>query len=415
MKVLWFTNTAAGATEHLKITAYGGGWLNALCNQLKNMIELHIAFYHNAEMEPFILDGIWYYPINMKLTKLKIIKNAIFRPVKDNDDLQDYLSIIARVNPDLIHIHGTENPFGCIIYNTKIPTVVSIQGILSSIIEKYFSGIESRYAGYRHKNSIKDYLLKETFWGTYKQFLKVKAIEQRNMIHAKYIIGRTSWDRRVSQILAPESTYYHNDEALNDIYSDNTWVPNFEKGKLKLYSTSRNSIFKGFETICRAQSVLLSLNIDIEWVVGGIGENDAIVSIVKKLMKDEYPKKGLVLLGSVKAKEIVDNMLSADIYVMSSHIENSPNSLCEAMMLGMPCVATYAGGTSSLLQDGHEGILIQDGDGYSMSGAILELYKNQELAICYGNNARERALKRHDKNRIVSDLVKIYSSVIKSN
>ena len=82
------------------------------------------------------------------------------------------------------------------------------------------------------------------------------------------------------------------------------------------------------------------------------------------------------------------------------------------MMLGMPCIATYAGGTGSLLKDGEEGILIQDGDPWVMAGAIIELISDPEKAVNMGQKARERALLRHDKNKVVNDLLNIYSKVI---
>jgi glycosyltransferase involved in cell wall biosynthesis len=97
---------------------------------------------------------------------------------------------------------------------------------------------------------------------------------------------------------------------------------------------------------------------------------------------------------------------------MPSHIENSPNNLCEAMILGMPCIATFVGGTGSLLNDGHEGILIQDGDPWSMAGAIVELKEEFDRAISMGEHARKRALIRHDKDRIASELQGIYSNIL---
>jgi len=98
---------------------------------------------------------------------------------------------------------------------------------------------------------------------------------------------------------------------------------------------------------------------------------------------------------------------------MASHIENSPNNLCEAMILGMPCVATFAGGTSSMLKDGEEGILIQDGDPWAMAGSILEMRGSSEAAVSMGIKARLSALKRHCKDDIVSQLLDTYQIVIK--
>jgi glycosyltransferase involved in cell wall biosynthesis len=98
-----------------------------------------------------------------------------------------------------------------------------------------------------------------------------------------------------------------------------------------------------------------------------------------------------------------------------SHIDNSPNSLAEAMILGMPCIASFVGGTGSMIKDGEEGVLVQNGDPWVLAGAIIELFNNKENATLMGANARKTALKRHDKRRIVSDLVKSYQEIIRKH
>ena len=139
-----------------------------------------------------------------------------------------------------------------------------------------------------------------------------------------------------------------------------------------------------------------------------------IVKIVKKKLKQSYPKKNLTLLGKLNSEEITVNILEAHVYVMPSHIENNVNSLCEALLLGAPCIATLAGGVASLIDDKVDGILIQDGDPWVMAGAIIELAQNKEKAISIGENARKVALKRHDKNKIVNDLITHYQEIIES-
>ena len=122
----------------------------------------------------------------------------------------------------------------------------------------------------------------------------------------------------------------------------------------------------------------------------------------------------MVLFGKLQPLELITKMLEADCFVMPSHIENSPNSLCEAMILGMPCITTLAGGSSSLLRDKEEGLIIQDGDPWSMAGAVLELIHEKETAISYGKKAREKSMRRHNKDIITKGLVEIYG-IIKSN
>ena len=102
----------------------------------------------------------------------------------------------------------------------------------------------------------------------------------------------------------------------------------------------------------------------------------------------------------------------ANIYCQVSHIENSPNSLCEAMLVGKPIVATFAGGTSSLLENMKEGLLVQEGDFYSIAGAIKEFVTNHVLANECAKNARLKAIKRHDKKKIVNDLVTVYNRIL---
>jgi glycosyltransferase involved in cell wall biosynthesis len=242
----------------------------------------------------------------------------------------------------------------------------------------------------------------------------MKEIESRNFKKCHYIIGRTTWDYRISRVLAPKSKYFHCDEILRDEFYKYTWEYK-EYNKAVIFTTNSNSYYKGFQTVCQSISILNDLGIRFEWLVAGISEDDLIVDVVKKKLGKKYIANNLKLLGDLNEKEIVSYLLGSHIYVMPSHIENSPNNLCEAMILGVPCIATFAGGTGSLLQDGVEGILIQDNDPYVMSGAIIELIHDKVKCIMYGNNARKRALKRHDKDVIVNSLLNIYSEIIKIN
>ena len=120
-------------------------------------------------------------------------------------------------------------------------------------------------------------------------------------------------------------------------------------------------------------------------------------------------------LGNKDENFMVQKMLQSNLFVLPSNIDNSPNSLVEAMLLGMPIISTYAGGIPSLIENNTEGILIQDNDPYLLSAAILELNNNKEKAITLGHNARIKALKRNDPGNIVNDMLKIYEDIIKEN
>ena len=116
--------------------------------------------------------------------------------------------------------------------------------------------------------------------------------------------------------------------------------------------------------------------------------------------------------GRLDADNMTDVLLDSDIYCHVSHIENSPNSVCEAMMLGLPVIATNAGGTSSLLDDGKDGLLYQDGDPYILAGRIAMLASDFALATRLGQTARRRALKRHDPQNVTNELMSAYRQII---
>lgn len=415
MKVLWFSNSPANSDEYFnKQLAGTGGWLKALDRALQDEVDLHIAFYYKRyDCESFQYGKTQYYPIpQYKNTFGKLIQR-VSNHVIDTEHLHIYLKLINEIEPDIIHIHGTENPFGCIIQQIKIPVVISIQGNITVYLHKYCSGIESKYLKTKNidTSDLKTLILPYAFENSRNEFIRMQMREENNMKNCKYVIGRTDWDKRISRILSPARQYFHNDEILRDKFYQTIWTPN-TRHNLTLFTINGNTYYKGFETICLALYELNKLGIDCEWRVAGIKDNDLIVKVVKKMIKSKYPQNNLKLLGNLTDNDLITALLEADIYVMPSHIENSPNNLCEAMIIGMPCISTFVGGSGSLLSDGCEGLLVQDGDPWAMAGAILELKEDKSRAIAMGKNARKRALQRHNKDKIVNELIMIYKNII---
>jgi len=413
MKVLWFSNTSANADEYLNVELRGtGGWLKSLDLALQNYVELHIAFNYQND-KAFKYKETFYHPIMNNQNLFKKIYNKYTRFVSDKQDLSKYLKIIDTVKPDIIHIHGTENAFACIILHTSIPVVVSIQGNITVYLHKFFSGFESKYLYITNRKvtSLKALFFPEAFVTGYQRLIKMHKREERNLKFVKYIIGRTLWDKRITRIMAPESIYYQGDEILRGAFYQYHWEPHFSD-KLIIHTTNSNIFYKGFETLCEALNLLNKIGFNCEWRIAGINPEDLIVKLTKKKLKKEFPQQGLVLLGSINENSLINYLLESDLYVMASHIENSPNNLCEAMMLGMPCISTFAGGVGTLIKDDENGLLIQDGDPWAMAGAILEFANNEVKAIQFGRNARTIAMQRHDKNRIIEALLQTYSGII---
>jgi len=409
MKVLWFTPTPSMAESYLHDTPVGGGWIKSLEKSIQDEVDLSIAFYHNKKVEPFNFNKTKYFPIKKTKSSYvsKIIKR-IFSRLESEDDVKLFKKVIEEVEPDIIHIHGTEFIYGLVQKNTSTPAVVSIQGNISVYTYKYFSGIT--FLDVLRFSRIKNWLKFQTDINDYFLFKKQGLRERRIFQLSKNFIGRTDWDRRISKILSPHSNYFHNDEILRDSFYETEWN-NKLSSTLNLFTTNGPTIYKGIETIIYCASLLESYGIKFNWQIAGINKNDEIVHIASKSLGITV-SENIVFLGKISEEILVKHLLNTNIYIASSHIENSPNSLCEALLLGIPSIATHAGGTSSLIENNTDGILIQDGDPYVMAGAIIELFENYDKAINLGIHARKKALNRHNKEVISSGLINIYRTII---
>ena len=416
MKILWFTNVPVSLEQYYGITNKSGFWLSSLANYLKEEVELHIAFYYSKHRGSFENNGIHYHPIRYKKYWRIAIKNRFNISSVDCDDVQNYLCIINEVKPDLIHIHGTENIFTCLMSKTETPIVVSIQGILSTISKRMYDGLdeESFMNCQKYLYKLADIITFSRFNMSTESIIKGGLRERKNLHFCKSIIGRTDWDRRTASVIAPNARYYHIDEIMRPEFFNLKWSKPPLIGCYSVFSIASGAPYKGFELICETLAELILLAPEIEWQVAGVKDSDKVVSIVKNKMREKYPKKNLKLLGYLPTNSVIDAMLKSDLYVMPSHIENGCNALSEAMLIGMPCISCFSGGVGTTLTNNYDGILLQCGDSFALAGAILELKRDPGKAAQFGDRARIKACQRHNPNFILKETLKVYKEILTS-
>jgi glycosyltransferase involved in cell wall biosynthesis len=414
MRVLWFTNTPSLAAGHLNLPSFGGGWIESLEEKMRlvDNIDLAVAFGHGkTRLEKFSKHNTTYYAIPDRSSRIKKMVGRHLNVVS-NDELIDYcLKIVDDFKPDIVNIFGTEKAFGLIGNKIKTPVVIHLQGLLTVYEKKWFS------SGIRKKDliahsGIKRLLRTNSLIHSYYFFRSAAKREQEIFRIGKYFLGRTDWDKRITAVLAPDARYYTSNEILKGDFYVNEWHKNSQQLKVFI-STIQPNIYKGLETVLECAVLLKKLNkFSFTWFIAGILGSDPMVKLFEGKIGKQFADFNIRFCGSLVAPELVRYELDADIFIHPSHIDNSPNSVCEAMLLGMPVIATNTGGTASLLADKKEGILIQDGDPFAMAGAILELTENPVYAAELGKNARILAMKRHDPDKIVTNLIGIYTEIV---
>ena len=85
-------------------------------------------------------------------------------------------------------------------------------------------------------------------------------------------------------------------------------------------------------------------------------------------------------------------MTAFDIFTLSSRHEGKPVSLMEALALGIPVVATRAGGIPEAITDGTNGLLVEIGDSAALAAAWVELANDTERREVMGHQARSSAV-----------------------
>lgn len=417
MKVLWFSpSPCSGAERGVSGQSLYGGWLVSLERELSKCpeIQLEIAYLSpgNEKENEFEYKGVRYYAIQPYRSEnylmFRFARRFMSRKRQEEKICSRMREIVERSRPDIIHIHGTERPFGMIAeYAGDIPVVYSIQGIIAACVEKYYSGI-SRGEVRKYERLI-DKIRKKSIDRDYRSFVHNAENERRFLSGARNVIGRTDWDRKMTERFSPLRRYFHIDEIMRDPFYLPQWSKSSFDGTVQFVSVFSFGLYKGFEVLLRTARRLKDNALsDFQWTVIGYAGDENYVRIAEQVTGISSKDAGVRFVGRKTADEMVAIMLGADVFCHFSHIENSPNAVCEAMLLGMPVVAADVGGTSSIVENGSDGILVQDGDHAAFADALSGLAGDFGRASGMGAAARRRALVRHDRKTICRATVDLY-------
>lgn len=419
LRILWFSQIQPDSVrKKLNYSSLTGqaGWIENLLEVIKKQpeVELSIATYSQIKFEPFTSDNVKYYCIHRQtpVSKFGALVYSWKHHIEPENLIAKIESILDDCQPDIIHVHGTESAFGNVITITDTPVVISLQGILYGCLAFTFAGI-SMLDFFRQIFSAK-FLRGTGLIHGYWRMRKMIKREIRIIKNNRFFIGRTHWDNDLLLIINPSAVYYHSDEIMRPYFYYGNWNC-MKANENTIYSTSSAMTWKGTEILLEAISILHSSGMtNISVRIAGVQVNQEYGKILTRYSNKLGISDSITWLGRLCAEDIKKEILNASIFVYPSHIDNSPNALVEAMLLGAPCIASYAGGIPSLLQNDEEGLLYQDSDPYALAGRIRMLLTNREFAQQLGINARHRAHKRNEPNAIAINTMKIYTQILES-
>lgn len=418
MNILWISNVLFpeadnllnGNKSGLKTT---GGWMIGAAEALINQpnVHLYVASISRRVRKLTCLQGekIIYYilPGGYKGTK------------KINHGLEKYWRIINNIiKPDVVHLHGTEFTHGLAYIEAcgADNVCVSIQGLVSAYAPYYYYGL-SRVEILR-ASTLRSFLRGGIMNG-YRDFLNRSKSEIEIIKRVNHIIGRTQWDKDRTWAINPKAQYHYGGETLRkEFYDNKKWD----------YSSCRpHSIFlsqaaypiKGLHMVLKAIPLVLrhfpdttiriagsDITNSSKWSKRLFLSNYGI--IIDKIIRENNLKGCASFTGPLDAEEMCQEYLKSNIFICPSSIENSPNSVGEAQVLGVPVIASYVGGVPDMMK-GNENNLYRFEEIEMLAHRIVDMFSLEDRIET--EEMRIRALSRHNPKDNVQQLLSIYSVV----
>ncbi len=399
MKVLWFSLTPS--CYDIKHT---GSWIEALERIFKKflpLIELGIAFEHQDDIFKVKKEGVVYYPIKVNRTSSPKENYALLKP--------HYLKVVEDFNPDIIHCFGTERwHYGLIAKKINVPVVIHMMGFMNiydMMDEMVIHNLD--YWKYFSFNPLKVWINRKS-WNLKKEN---QELEKEVMLANNFFMGRTEWDKNIVKYYSPQSTYFHCPEAIREeIYnSKNIWHYH-KREKLRLITIGNAGSLKGNEIMLKTALLLKEeFHIDFEWIYTS---DSYKMSFFEKLNSIKCEDVSIKLIGRIDANRIAKELSEADLYIHPSIIDNSPNTVCEAQLIGIPVIAANTGGLAQMIEDGKTGFLYPYSEPHTLAFTIMNLYHDKEKLEMISSNEIDMSHKRHNPQSVGNQLVKIYKTII---
>ncbi len=285
----------------------------------------------------------------------------------------ELIGTVRRIAPDIVHAHGVEHVYGPAGIRCRLPCLISIQGVINEyqkVMPQPGGQLAARW-------------------------------ERETVRRGSYFTCRTAFDSGFVRSVNPQARVFMIHEAMNPVFFESRWELRDEDSILYIGSLEAR---KGLDMLLEALARLPAGRLA---VIGG-GDPSPWRVMCERLGIEQRVE----FLGFRSAREIAEQHRRAQAFVLPSRIENSPNTLAEAMVSGMPVVATAVGGVPSMVEDGVTGRLVPFGDVTALAETLAALLKQPTERRRLGENARHVARERHAPARVAEATERTYREVI---
>lgn len=437
MRILWVSNVILSdfARDHGLPHAVVGGWVEGSYARIKEEKN-----HRSGDGEERLITLAVCFPVPQNLSECKVIKDGVTfygfsedpeAPEEYDPSLEErFRRIVEDFEPDIMHIFGTEYAHTLAAvkaFDNPDRTLIGISGLCTEIADVYMADLPYSVQKAR---SFRDIVRKDSLKEQQQKFRKRAKMEKEALMRTAHITGRTSFDRRVTNEINPDAVYHPMNETLRTPFYEGTWYPS-EIEPYSIFMSQGDYPLKGLHFMLQAMPYILDqfpsahLYVAGNSIIGDLGGGRASASkyplairitaygrYLRRLIRQLHLEKHVTMLGRLSAEDMKERYLKSHVYVCPSVLENSPNSLCEAMLLGMPVVAAKVGGIPDFISDGEDGILFPSGRYKELAEGINTFFYDVALGEMLGSRARKKARIIHNPDTNYLRLLEIYRSML---
>lgn len=327
--------------------------------------------------------------------------------------------LVVGWSPTVMHVHGTEFPEALeavrVGRRRGIPTIISVQGLLSVYAHHYMHDIPFPT---RYGFTFRDVVRRRNPALERRQFELRGKTEQEALRSADHVVGRTDWDRACVLNINPRANYHHCNETLRAPFYATRWDARHCQEHSIFMSQGAYPI-KGLHQALKALALLLTDFPDAHLHVAGPDPTHSHRRLsrirvgsfgryIRRLTRQLGLEKHVTYVGLLDSHQVAERLKISNAFIMPSSVENSPNSLGEAMMVGTPAIATFVGGIPSLVGEGSGVALVPASTPYMLAYEIKRIFEDRQAAVLRSELARRRAREVHDPRLNAATLHGIY-------
>jgi len=410
MKVLWFTNVSISFSE----SRGSGSWLFAMKDLIKDSVELCCISEGDVKSATFHEgNGVQEYIIPIYKGEAKLPPISTINTV---------LSIIEKINPDIIHIWGIEKYWIRLFEEgyCERKYILEVQGLLSSCAVVFWAGFTK--VDRKKSVAIKEILMPRlSLQRQYKSYLRRGENEKLIISQANNLSVQSNWTKnQLRFLISPNTKVYDTLRPIRkEFYASNKWYGGQIDHFTVFTSFSYSVPFKGLHILLRAIKCLINRYPKIVLRIAGKdlyntpaylrnGYEVYLLRLIKELQLESH----IVFIKSLNAISLIEELLSCQVFVNPSFVESYSAAAAEALYLGVPSVLSYAGALPNFSDNENVALYYSPLDHVDCASKISLLFDDDKLAKELSLSAIRTLSQKCSDISVKQKQLSIYESVI---